>query len=117
MDLAQLIKDEIGSYEKRSWTGSLGGQEVTLYATPLTPLDFDKVLRKFPNFMTQTQPAGMALLIASKVMDEDGTLLLKPGQDVLFRSMDVTVVGDIFGSLFGADLDEDALDVEAIEGN
>jgi hypothetical protein len=117
MDLAQLLKDEVGGYEKRSWTGSLGGTEVTLYATPLTPADFDKVLRKFPTFMTQTQPAGMALLIASKVTDEDGNRLLQDGQDILFRRLDVTVVGDIFGSLFGADLDEDALDVEAIEGN
>lgn len=117
MDFAQLIKEEVSTYEHRTWEGELAGQEVKIHSKPLTPRDFDLVLRKFPDFMTQTQPAGMCLLIARKAEDENGQRLLQNGQEVLLQRLDVRVVGEMFGSLFGADMEDDVHDIEDMEKN
>lgn len=117
MNIQDLLKAEIGGYEKRTWTGELGGQKVTFCSKPLNSADITAVCRKYPDFMTQPQPAAMAYIIARKATDGEGNKLFPDGNDRLLRELHVAIIGDMFSSLFGDDFDEDEITVEAKEKN
>jgi hypothetical protein len=117
MNVLELMEQEIGEYETREWTGQIASTEVTMRAKPLTPADFTRVSRKYPNFMTNPEPAGMAYIIALKALKSDGGRMFGSGAEAVIGKMDINKVGDIFSALFGQDFDDDSADLETIEGN
>ena len=116
-DILGLIEQEVSEYETREWTGQIANTEVTMRAKPLTPADFTRVNRKYPNFMTNPEPAGMAYIIALKALKADGSRMFGSGAEAAIGRMDVNKVGEIFSSLFGQDFEDDAADLDTIEGN
>jgi len=107
MDVEALLKSELSSYEATSWTGGIGGTEITLYAKPLTSKDISSVRRNFPDFMTSPSPAGMIHLIMSKASDADENRVFTPKHRPLLERLKTTLIGEIFTTLFADQLDED----------
>jgi hypothetical protein len=121
MNIDSLVQGEANSYELRQWTGQLGPadgkEEVTLYSRPLSPADVAAVRRKFPDFMTQPEPAAMVDIICRKAVDEDENkvfILSKHG--VHMRNWKASLIAEIFSALFADDFDEDH-DFEKQVGN
>ncbi len=111
-DLKELLKAEVASYESREWVGEIGGQEVKLYAMPLSPADVEKVRRKYPEFTTQPEPSAMVNVICDKAYTtpdlQQGTKAFAINiHGKYLKQAKVELTGDIFKKLFGEDFDED----------
>lgn len=112
----QALKDEIASYDMREWTGKIGETDVTLYAKPLAPVDVERVLNKYPDFMQAPQPAAMVNLICNKVVTEDGKKAFVLGVDgPLLKQAKIALTTDIFNALFGDDFEEGSFDEKVEE--
>lgn len=105
MDIEGALRSEIGGYEKSSWTGEIGGMEVTLHATPITARDVERVRRKFGEAITT--PAAMAEMISIKATDEHGKQVFGPKLRPLLDRLRTTVIGGMFEGLFGDQLEEE----------
>ncbi len=107
-DFSALLHAEVKENTSRSeWAGKLGGQEVTLYSGPLTPSDNHQVLRKYPDFNTSMNMAGMAMYIALKAEDADGKKAFIVGKDLpLLMRMGQNKIGEIFAGLFGDQIED-----------
>lgn len=116
-DILELIQQEVSEYETREWKGKIAGTDIVMQAKPLTPADFTRVNKKYPNFMTNPEPAGMAYIIALKALKPDGNRMFGSGAEVVIGRMDINKVGDIFSALFGQDFEDDSVDLETVEGN
>lgn len=117
-DIMSLIKDEIRGYSRTEWSGEISGTPVTLYAKPLCAADNAKVLRRFPDFNTSMNYAGMVEYILIKAEDGAGKLAFAADRDrpVLSRwSQDR--ISEIFQSLFAGQLDEGVDDQDDMVGN
>ena len=118
MDIGELLKAESGSYDNGEWTGLIGGEEVTLYARPLSPADETRITKKFPNFMQNPGTAGMAYAIALKAVDEEGNRVFSPGKHLtLLNRLKMELIADIFGGLFGDQVEEYNDDGETAKKN
>jgi len=107
-DIESLLKAELASYGTSQWTGEIGGQEITLYAKPLSPADNSRVLRKFPNFNTTMEFGGMVEYIILKATDADGKRVFNESHRVLLSRMSSDKVAEIFNGLFGDQLEDDS---------
>ncbi len=107
MDISALLKNEVSSYKSNQWTGLLGGQEVTLYAKPMSPADNARVLKKYPNFNNSMEFSGMVEYIIIKATDADGNRVFSEKERPLLMRFDQTKIGEIFNALFGDQLDDD----------
>lgn len=118
MDITQLLTNEIQSYELNEWSGTLGGEALTLYAKPLSPYDVDQVLKKHPDFLTTMSPGAMADLICRKAVDENGknVFILNQHRPILER-LKVDIVAEIFAALFGDAFEEDSFDLDEMVKN
>lgn len=105
-NLDSLLKAEIGSYGMSEWTGTIGGETVTLYSKPMTPADNSRVLRKFPNFNNSMEFAGMVEYILIKACDDKGERVFKEQHRPILARFTQDKIGEIFNALFGAQLDE-----------
>lgn len=101
MDIERILKAEVASYQSSEWTGVLGGEEITLYARPLSPADVKTIRRKFPEFTTQPEPAAMVEAILLKAKDEHGNTVFKPKHGAILNRCKTDVIGNIFEALFG----------------
>lgn len=102
------LKTEVGSYGDREWEGKIGETELKLFAQPLSPADVEKVRRKYPDFMSQPEPAAMVNIICDKAKDEEGNKAFAVALDgPLMKRMKVSAIGEIFQALFGDDFDDD----------
>lgn len=119
MDFLELCKKEIADAATTSWSGDLGGQEVTLYAKPLTPADNEIVLQKYPSFNTRFDMGGMCLYIARKAEDSEGNRVFDPVAKSLplLKRMGQDKIGEIFEGLFKDQLDESDETVEDVVKN
>lgn len=110
-DIKELLKTEIASYEPREWVGEIGGQEVKLYAKPLSPNDVEKVRRKYSEFTTQPEPAAMVNVICDKsylTADCTGPKAMSLNIEGKYLKMaKVELTGQIFQALFGDDFNDD----------
>ena len=108
MDINALLKQEIQSYDRKSWTGLIGGEEVTIYADPLSPADEKQITRKFPNFMQSPGTAGMAYAIALKARKDDGERMFSMGKDLpILNKFKMGLIAEIFAGLFGEEVEPD----------
>ena len=106
--LGRLIEAEASSYEGTTWKGTLGGEEVTLHARPLTGADMSYITRKHPEFMLKPSMDGMVDLIIRKATDEAGDRAFTVADRVAMTRLTVEKIGEIFGGLFGDQMVEDA---------
>lgn len=105
MDIHALLKDEVGSYSTNEWTGMIGNSEVTLRAKPLSPADNARVLRKYPDFNTSMNFAGMVEYIVIKAIDADGKPVFREQHKPLLMRVSQDKIGEIFNALFGDQID------------
>mgnify|MGYP001025000756 CR=1 FL=1 len=120
-DLKVLLQAEISSYEAREWVGKIGGQEVKLYAMPLSPADVEKVRRKYPEFTTQPEPSAMVNVVCDKAHTtsdlQQGTKAFAINiHGPYFKKAKVELIADIFKALFGDDF-EDGTDFDGTVKN
>lgn len=101
VDFSALIREEAKSSKRTEWSGVLGGENVTLYAKQLTPADNEIVLRKYPDFNTSMNMAGMAMYIAVKAEDESGKKVFSVNRDLpVLKTLGQDKIGEIFSGLF-----------------
>lgn len=120
MDITSLLKAEIASQneEVREWTGEIGGEEVTLCATPISPFDTRMVTKKFPGFETAPSSAAMVYLICHKATDKDGKKVFNKDKHApIMQRLPLEFTSQIAQALFADDFDEGDLDLEKLEGN
>jgi len=117
MNIESLLKKELASYGLNEWVGEVGGEEVTLYAKPLSPADNARVTRKFPNFNNTMEFAGMVEYIVIKAVDSEGNKVFSEKTKPLLMRLNQTKVGEIFNALFADQLDENESDHEDKVGN
>lgn len=92
---------------RNSWTGEIGGSEVTWYAKPLCPKDFEIVSKRgHSGFLSNPTMGGMVEMLLHKIEDDSGTKVFSPNahRPVMMR-IGTSLVSEIFGALFGDDLD------------
>jgi hypothetical protein len=122
VDFSALIREEAQttSNNRNEWSGEIGGTEVTIYAKPLCPADFDYVgKRGYRDFAVSPSMGGMVELIARKAETESGTKCFKPNSDVaVMKRWGNEKIGSIFAALFGDDLEPETEEqYEARVGN
>lgn len=103
MNLEDALKAEV-AYDSTSWTGQIGGVEVTLYAKPITPKDTEIVSRKHQNIMS---PAAMTEMVALKARDENGKLAFGPKLLPILKRAKTSLISDIFVGLFSGQLEDE----------
>lgn len=96
------LRKEISSYADATWTGELGGQMITLTATPITPKDMSIIRRAHPDFQTNPSLPGMLDLIILKARDESGEAAFDLTDKPFMMRISASKVGEIFGGLFGS---------------
>lgn len=99
---SDAVRNEISSYAGSTWTGELGGQKITLTATPITPKDMSVIRRAHPDFQTNPSLPGMLDLIILKARDDAGEAAFDLADKPFLMRMSATKVGEIFGGLFGS---------------
>lgn len=99
---SDALKAEISSYAGSSWTGELGGQQITLTATPITPKDMSVIRRTHPDFQTNPSLPGMLDLIILKARDDSGEAAFDLTDKPFLMRISASKVGEIFGGLFGS---------------
>lgn len=109
-DWEKLIESEAGSYGLAEWTGTLGGQEVTLYSKPVTSADITRIQKKgYPDFPNVITPSAMVEMICLKATDAAGqkplrnVKIIKRMQELLRPAK----ISEIASALF-----EDALEID-----
>lgn len=124
MNIYELLKGEIAgnAQQKASWTGMINGQQVTFYASPLTPADMEMVNRHHPGFEHQPSQAGFARLLCLKAVDENGRAVFAMGRDFplvsrLKSQKLMEIVNGLFGDDFPAEADLSDAAVRDAEGN
>lgn len=120
MNISDLLKAEIASQNEdtREWTGKIGGEEVTLYATPISPYDTKVVTGKFPNFEMSPSAAAMCYLICHKATDKDGNKVFNKDKDARYMErLPMEFTSEISQALFGDDFEEGDLDLDKLEKN
>lgn len=106
MNLSNALKAEIASYDDAEWTGTLGGQSVTLSARPLTSADITVISRKHPTFTQAPSLEGMVDLLIMKAQSPDGSQAFSKADKPLMMRLSTDKIGEIFGELFGSQMDE-----------
>lgn len=104
---SENLKNEISSYVGASWSGELGGQQITLTATPLSAKDMTFIRRQHPDFQVNPSLAGMIDLIMLKAHDVDGVKAFDLTDKPFLLRVSATKVGEIFGGLFGDQFEPD----------
>lgn len=99
---SDALRAEVSSYVGSTWTGELGGQTITLTATPLTPRDMTVVRRQHPDFQVNPSLAGMVDLLVMKALDDAGEKAFDLTDKPFLLRTSATKIGEIFGGLFGA---------------
>jgi hypothetical protein len=99
---SDALRAEVSSYADSTWSGELGGQPVTLTATPLTTKDMTALRRQYPDFQVNPSLAGMLDLIMMKARDEAGEKAFDLADKPFLLRVSATKVGEIFGALFGS---------------
>lgn len=112
VDFSALIQQEVQSQneDRGEWSGSLGGQDVTIYAKPLCTADHDYVAKRgHRDFLVNPSLAGMVEMLARKAEDESGKKIFKPAKDVpVLKRLGQDKISDIFGSLFGDQMEPES---------
>lgn len=103
------------SEEIREWTGKIGGEEVTLYASPLSPKDTAMIDRKHPGFMERADAEAMVAMLILKVRDQNRKPVFKQHHKAVMTKWGVSKIADIFGTLWGDSIEEITLDDEEFE--
>ncbi len=104
---SDALRAEVSSYVGTAWTGELGGQTITLTATPLTPRDMTAVRRQHPDFQVNPSLAGMVDLILIKAMDDTGEKAFDLTDKPILLRTSASKIGEIFGGLFGAQFESE----------
>lgn len=104
---SENLKNEISSYVDASWSGELGGQQITLTAAPLSTKDMTFIRRQHPDFQVNPSLAGMIDLIMLKAHDVDGVKAFDLTDKPFLLRVSATKVGEIFGGLFGGQFEPD----------
>lgn len=111
VDFAALVQEEAqkNSSSRSEWSGKIGDTEVTLYAKPLCPADFDYVgKRGYRDFLTAPSLGGMVELIIRKAESESGVKCFSPNRDSKpMKLWGQDKVGEIFGDLFGDQMESE----------
>ena len=114
VDFNALIQQEVQSQheDRGEWSGSLGGQDVTIYAKPLCAADHEYVAKRgHRDFLVNPTIAGMVEMLARKAEDENGNKIFKPNRDVpVLKRLGQDKIGDIFRSLFGDQVEPETAD-------
>lgn len=97
---AERLKVEIAGYERNSITVSLGGQETTLYAKPLTGADLDQLMRKHPKFAEAPTLAATADLLIAKCETESGDKAFDMEDKPFLLRVDLSKINQIRAVLF-----------------
>lgn len=100
------LKAEIGSYENTEWSGKLGGIDANLFAKPITSADISRISRKFPDFAQNPSPEGMVEMMILKCLDENDDKAFDVRDKNLLMNVGTNKLGEIFGALFGGQMDE-----------
>lgn len=110
---SNLVDAEARSYGLTEWNGKLGGEDVSLFATPLTAGDFEHAARrtKNPNFTQSPTIEGMVEILIRKCRDEHGEAAFNLVDKSGMMKWKTDLIAEIFGALFG-DL---VVDDEAVE--
>lgn len=118
MDIDKLVSDEAKSLKDdvREWTGEIGGQEVTLYSTPMSPYDGKMVSKKYRHFYDTPCPSSMSYLICLKAVDENGKKVFKPTHAPIMERWGLDKIVSISQKLFKGDFEEE-ITLEELEKN
>lgn len=109
MNIDELLIEEIraSNADRKSWTGTLGGTTVTMYAKPMCPADFEYVAKRgYRDFLANPTMGGMIEMIVRKAEHEDGKKMFpSPNKTVpLLSKIGNTKVASIFTELFSEDM-------------
>lgn len=110
---SHLVAEEARSYDDTEWSGKIGGEDITLFAKPLTGSDFEYAAKrtKNPGFANSPTLDGMVELIIRKAKADDGNRAFDLGDKTVMMAWNVELTGEIFRGLFGdalvAETDED----------
>lgn len=102
---SDAVRSEVGSYDNSEWSGIFGETPVTIYAKPLTAADFMRLGAKHAGFMTQPSLEGMVDLIIMKAKDANGVTAFDKGDKPIMLHMASNRIGEIFGALFGEQME------------
>lgn len=102
---SDALRAEVSSYVGTTWSGELGGQTVTLTATPLTTRDMTTIRRQHPDFQVNPSLAGMLDLLLIKALDDTGEKAFDLADKPFLLRVSATKIGEIFGALFGGQFD------------
>lgn len=86
------------------------GNPATIYVSPLTAGDIDKLQRRHKDFLTNMTIAGMVDLIVMKAEMEDGAKAFTLEDKPILMRESLSVISDVAGQMF-ADI-ESAADIE-----
>ena len=101
------LRNEISSYVDTTWTGELGGQMITLSATPVSTKDMTFIRRQHPDFQVNPSLAGMVDLIMLKARDTEGNKAFDLTDKPFLLRISANKIGEIFGGLFGDQFEPD----------
>ena len=104
---SDTLRAEVSSYVGATWSGELGGGNITLTATPITPRDMTVIRRQHPDFQVNPSLAGMVDLIIVKANDETGEKAFDLTDKPLLLRVSATKIGEIFGGLFGSQFESE----------
>lgn len=83
------------------------GKIITLYAKPLTSLDFKVVTSKHPNFLSNPSFEGMIDLLIRKCLDDvdTGSKAFDLADKEFMMRRASNVIGDVFNKLFASQIE------------
>jgi hypothetical protein len=101
MGIMDDVRAEARSYEYVSWTGEINGNEHTMFAKPIRPIDFKALARRFPELEAKPNSEGMVAMIAFKAQDENGKRMFTQKDEHDLMTLKTTTIHDIFLTLWG----------------
>jgi hypothetical protein len=102
---SDAIRNEVSSYADSEWTGTLGKNTVTIYSKPLTPADLARLGPKHAGFMSSPTLEGMVDLIILKARDGHSNPAFDKGDKPVMMRFNTNKIGEIFGALFGEQIE------------
>lgn len=102
-------------FTRRSVTVRIGGENVTLYAKPLTGQEIDKILVRHPEFASKPTNAAVVDIIIMKAETESGDPAFDIGDKAPLLMQDISILNQIHSGLFpneDTSLSDDAIEAE-----
>jgi hypothetical protein len=109
------LREHVATPDRNSVKVKIGAQEVSLYATPLTGTDLDRLMKRHPNFASAPTVTATVDLLIAKCQTEAGDLAFDLADKPLLLKMPLEWINGVRAKLFpeqDIDLSDAAVDDE-----